>query len=147
MCREDQDVDDVLQETYIAIVRNLPSFRSDASFLTWVYTILRTHRGRSARTARRERGRREVLRQIGDLSPTFSGVDRAVESRQLLAAFGTAMSEIGELDRDVAFLRDVEGLTAAEVSVELGLSVPAVKSRLHRARSALRTHMEPLVAA
>jgi RNA polymerase sigma-70 factor (ECF subfamily) len=66
--------------------------------------------------------------------------------RQLQAALDDAISSLDPMYREVIALRDVEGLSAAEVAEVMGLSVEAVKSRLHRARAAVRERIAPLLA-
>jgi RNA polymerase sigma-70 factor (ECF subfamily) len=137
----DAQYEDVLQETYLAIMRHLSAFRGESAFLTWVYTIARTYRGRYGRRAARERGREESLRSSAAIVSPRADVEQSLAERELAEAIERALADLGELDRTVAVMRDVEGMSAAEVAERTGLTVPAVKTRLHRARVAIRERL------
>jgi len=74
-----------------------------------------------------------------------SGPEEAAVGGQLRATLKRAISSLDPMYREVLVLRDVEGLPAAEVAEILGLTVEAVKSRLHRARVAVRQEIAPLL--
>jgi RNA polymerase sigma-70 factor (ECF subfamily) len=106
---------------------------------------------RRACARRRQRGKRQQpldapayahLRDRPDPSP---GPARRVERRELARRLEGAIAELPESQRAVLVMRDVEGLSAAEVGEALGLGERAVKSRLHRARLALRSRLAPYV--
>lgn len=140
LCRGDESFDDVLQETYLGILRNIGSFRGDSSFLTWVYTVARTYRGRYVRTASRNHARETTAGEV-DVATGAEDVESTVAGSELGDAIAAALEELSELDRKVLVLRDIEGRSAAEVAQALCLTVPAVKTRLHRARVATRRQL------
>ena len=57
VCRDPSRIDDVVQETFVALLRDLPRYRGDAAFTTWAFTIARTHHGRAVRSDIRHRAR------------------------------------------------------------------------------------------
>jgi RNA polymerase sigma-70 factor (ECF subfamily) len=133
MCRNEDDARDVLQETLLAMARNVGDFRGQSSLATWLYTVAR---GSCIKQRQRRQGQPRQL----DLLPVGSVVgdlDRAIDD---------AIAELAPDDREVLLLRDAEGLTAPEVAAVLGLDVPAVRGSLHRARLAVRLRVAPLVA-
>jgi RNA polymerase sigma-70 factor (ECF subfamily) len=148
MCRNADAAEDVVQETLLAAVRALPGFRGDASLSTWLYTIARSfcikQRRRRKSSPVRElslEGDRPVAAALApDSAPR---PDRLVEDHETREALERALAALGPPHREVLVLRDVEGLTAAEVAAVTGLSVEAVKSRLHRARARLRRALAP----
>ena len=151
MCRDPEDAKDVLQETLLAVARNLKDFRGAASVSTWLYTIARSFclkkRRRSKFAPEQEesleaRAPGEEARQIPD--PT-RGADEELAGRQIEAALEQSIGALDPMYREVLILRDVEGLTAPEVAEVMGLTVEAVKSRLHRARLAVREAVAPLL--
>jgi RNA polymerase sigma-70 factor (ECF subfamily) len=149
MCRDTEDAQDVLQETLFAAARTLHGFRSASSVSTWLYAI-----ARSFCIKRRRRGvfAPEVVSLESDAPSARAAPDRALDPEQALAGREVASaleSAIAALDpeyREVLLLRDVEGLSAAEVAEVTGISVAAVKSRLHRARVSVRDRIAPLLA-
>lgn len=152
MCADSEEASEVLQDTLLGIAANIERFRGDSSLLTWAYTIARTHR------ARRRRGR-SVEAKVGHLRVDFaSEMDELVARErqpfeqladdELRSALLVALDRLSQLDREVLVRRDVEGFSAAEVAEQLRLTVPAVKTRLHRARVATRERIrEHAVAA
>ncbi len=139
LCSDPVVLEDVIQETCIAVLRNLGSYRGDASFSTWAYTVARTHHGRAVRSDRRHRARtdRLALSVLGTAAP----LDLA-SSSHLRTRIAHALAELGALDRAVLEHRDVLGFSSAETASALAISVPAVKTRLHRARARVRLALE-----
>ena len=98
-----------------------------------------SHPGASARSTRTRRPRRARL------ADPATGPDEALAGKQVEQALEQAIAALEPMYREVLLLRDVEGLTAPEVAEVLGVSVQAVKSRLHRARLSVRAHVAPLL--
>jgi RNA polymerase sigma-70 factor (ECF subfamily) len=147
MCRDPEDAKDVMQDTLLEAARALRGFRGGASLSTWLFTIARSF---CIKKRRQPVGSpREVvpLESEGTATVASSGTspDRAVEERELGQALEAAIRELDPIYREVLVLRDVEGLTAPEVATVLGIGVDAVKSRLHRARLAVRDRVAPLL--
>jgi RNA polymerase sigma-70 factor (ECF subfamily) len=147
MCGPDDDADDVLQDTYVEIVRHLAGFRGDSSFMTWATAVVRSQLHRHRRRHRRHALRDDAIDSASHSYPTLFGRSEREPELQacadsLRASLLAALDELAELDREVFVLRELEGMTAPEVANTLGLSVPAVKSRLHRARRSLRANLD-----
>lgn len=151
MCRDEEDAKDILQETLLAVARNVKDFRGASSVSTWLYTIARSFCIKKRRRSKfapeqeesleaREPG--EAARQIADPARP---PDETLAGRQIEVALEQAIASLDPMYREVLVLRDVEGLTAPEVGEVMGLSVEAVKSRLHRARVAVRAAVAPLL--
>ena len=148
MCGNVEDAGDVAQESLISMARSVRDFRGDASVSSWLYTIARRFcikkRRRSKFAPAREESLDEpttdVARHLADpgLNP-----ERAATNRELATALTRAIDALEPAQREVLVLRDVEGLSAPEVARVLGMSVEAVKSRLHRARVAVREELAP----
>jgi RNA polymerase sigma-70 factor (ECF subfamily) len=135
------DAEDVTQDVLLQVVRKLDTFRGQAGLSTWLHRVTvnaaLAHRRKQAR--RRERQTDAPLEAF--LTPRAAAPeapeDRLLrrETQQLVER---AIGRLPEIYRDVYVLADVEGLANAEVGGLLGLSLPAVKSRLHRARLMMR---------
>lgn len=148
MCGDPEDARDILQETLLAMARGVGDFRGASSISTWLYTIARNfclkkrrHRPPTAHgtTPRSDTDQNEAA-QIPDPRPN---PEQVTESRQIDAILASAIASLEPTHREVLVLRDVEGLGAADVAEVVGISVQAVKSRLHRARRALREALVP----
>jgi RNA polymerase sigma-70 factor (ECF subfamily) len=149
MCGRAEDAQDVLQETLFAAVRTLAGFRGDASVSTWLYTIARRFclKKRRRRASGPElvslHAEREAARRAADPQ---RDPERRLADEELASALRAAIASLEPGAREVLVLRDVEGLAADEVAAVTGVSVAAVKSRLHRARLAVRRSLEPWLA-
>jgi RNA polymerase sigma-70 factor (ECF subfamily) len=146
---EEEDAKDVLQETLIAAARGIRDFRGASSISTWLYTIARSFCIKRHRTSKFAAGPVESLDElkgeVKHLPDERRGPEEEAVGKQVRSALQDAIGSLEPMYREVLVLRDVEGLSAAEVAEILGLSVEAVKSRLHRARVAVRQQIAPVL--
>jgi RNA polymerase sigma-70 factor (ECF subfamily) len=150
MCRDPEDAKDVLQDTLLAMARSVRDFRGASSISTWLYTIARSFcikkRRRSKFAPDEERSLdTDVAADAKQLADPAKSPDEALAGRRVERALEQAIRSLEPMYREVLLLRDVEGLTAPEVAEVLGVSVQAVKSRLHRARLSVRAQVAPLL--
>lgn len=129
-----QDAEDVLQETFLSVYKGAAGFRGDASPRTWLFRIARNaafHLG--LRTARQQA---EVsLESLGELAGWNADNPEELAARAERAEWlARAMRDLPGEDREILTLRELEGLSGEETAGVLGLSLTAMKSRLHRAR-------------
>lgn len=145
MCGSPEDAGDVLQDTLIAMARTLPRFRGDSSVATWMFAIARSF---CIKKRRRRKGAPAAVEGLRgdepDARPTPEDVALGSERVALLER---AIRALPPASREVLLLRDAEGLSAAEVASVLGVGERAVKSRLHRARRAVRDALSPAAPA
>lgn len=143
--------DDLLQEVFIRLVEKLHTFRQEAKFSTWLYrvamhAILGFLKKQNDYEKRISLAASQAYHGNGNASGfeikdwSYS-VDRILLEREGVEQIDKALSELPEKYRIVFHLRDVEGLSNPEVGKVLELSLPAVKSRLHRARLYLRERL------
>jgi RNA polymerase sigma-70 factor (ECF subfamily) len=147
MCRDPEDAKDVLQDTLFTMARTVRDFRGASSLSTWLYTIARSfcikkRRGGRSVTAAGAAIDEEVAAHVAHPGP---GPEETAESRQIETVLAEAIAGLAPMYREVLVLRDIEGLAAAQVAEVLGISVDAVKSRLHRARLTVRDSLAPLL--
>jgi RNA polymerase sigma-70 factor (ECF subfamily) len=150
MCRDPEDAKDVLQDTLLAMARGVRDFRGASSISTWLYTVARSvcikKRRRSKFAPEAERSLdTDATTEARSLADPARAPDEELAGRQVEHALEQAIAALEPMYREVLLLRDAEGLTAPEVAEVLGLSVQAVKSRLHRARLAVRAEVAPLL--
>jgi RNA polymerase sigma-70 factor (ECF subfamily) len=152
MVASDVDAEDVTQDVLLQVVRKLPTFRGESAFPTWLHRVTinaaLSHRRREA--VRQEHGLVGASLHGGEDGPPDAPPDERTlgpdaeaisqEQRQLIE---DAITALPDAYRIVFVLADVEGLPNAEVAHRLGMSLPAVKSRLHRARLMLRDALAP----
>jgi RNA polymerase sigma-70 factor (ECF subfamily) len=145
MCRNDHDADDVLQDALLLVASRLGEFEGRSTVASWAFALTRSACARKRRGLKNQPPLDDgVARQQAAAGPN---PEQAAVDRELGHALIGALDRLPEDYREVVVLRDMEGLSAAEVADALQISVDAVKSRLHRARSALREQLRPLLEA
>jgi RNA polymerase sigma-70 factor (ECF subfamily) len=152
MLGNDADAEDVTQDVLLQVVRKLDTFRGEAEFPTWLHRVtVNTALGHRAKRARRQEheshdpldkfngdGRHAAPVRPWSVTPDNQAITR--ETHELLEK---AIAGMPDMYRDVYVLADVEGLSNLQISEMLGLSLPAVKSRLHRSRMLMRDALAP----
>ncbi len=132
---DDSEAEDVLQEAYVRAYAHLGQFTGKASFATWL-TKIAVH---EALARLRRRGRLvSVEDQMDAFEAPGRGPEQAAADRELRGVLETALSNLPEAFRATFVLRDIEGLSTAETAACMGIPEETVKTRLHRARAALR---------
>ena len=148
MTRSEADAAEITQDTFLSAYQHLGEFRGESAFGSWVHRI-------AANNALMRLRRQKVLDIVSDeiTGPEFTErgslaelpdsdwskrADDKVLDDELGRAIRVATDALPEGYREVFLLKDVEGLSYEEISEMVGISIPAVKSRLHRARLALR---------
>ncbi len=145
------DAEEVCQDVFLAIVEKIGSFRGEAKLSSWIYRIT----ANAALMKLRKRPKIQEIPLEEELGPAMTEegmiaepvVDWSrlpsdeLERKELMNRLTHAIEQLPPDYRAVCVLRDVEGLSAEEVSEALGLSVAALKSRLHRGRLFLRKQL------
>ncbi len=153
LLNDPRDAEEVVQDVLLTVVRKIHTFKAEAAFSSWLYRIAANA---AYQRLRAKRARPEV--SLEPFLPVFDDEGRHAQrvvdwSHQLddpavagevRAAIERSLSRLPEEYRVVILLHDVEGLPNEEVAAALGLSVAAVKSRVHRARLFLRQELAHL---
>jgi RNA polymerase sigma-70 factor (ECF subfamily) len=143
-----EDAEDVVQDAFLKAFQNLGQFQGQSKFYTWLVRIavnealMRLRRRRPERMVSIDEDVQteedSIPREIADWSPNPEQLYNQGELKEILQK---TIQGLPESFRTVFILRDVEGLSTEETADALGLSVPAVKSRLLRARLQLRERL------
>ncbi len=156
LVKNDDDANDVVQDAFLNVFRKLDTFDGRAKFSSWLYRVV-VNAG--LMRLRKKRRRSEIpLEEFGpqfledghhvSVAPSWDiRGDRVVENNELREKILEAVDQLEEKYQTVFLLREVEDLDLKEIAQILELTVPAVKSRLHRARLFLRATLEPYMAA
>jgi RNA polymerase sigma-70 factor (ECF subfamily) len=134
------DAEDATQEAFLAAWRGWGGFRHQSSPTTWLYRIAVN----SALQRVRRRRPTDYLTDIDDEAPVqdwSASVAELAEQGELRDLLLGGLAQLEPEQRAVLVIRDIDGLSTAEAAEVLDISVPALKSRLHRARAALRQHL------
>jgi RNA polymerase sigma-70 factor (ECF subfamily) len=153
----EQDAEEVVQDALWTAARKIHTFKGESAFGSWLYRI-------TANTAYQKlRGRQSKKHEVPweDLFPTFDELGQHVDpvsdwspkveepalQSELRQVLSTAIDELPEDYRTAFLMHDVEGLSNPEIAETLGISLPAVKSRVHRSRLFLRERLSRYLAA
>jgi RNA polymerase sigma-70 factor (ECF subfamily) len=136
---------DLSQEVFLRVFRTLPGFRGQSTLRTWIYRIVVNQaRNRQRFWRRRHRAQQvsldEHIRDHGELPARGDGgaPDRLLGQKQLAERIRTALDRLPFDQKTALVLREIDGLSYEEIGFSLGIAVGTVKSRLARAREALR---------
>ncbi len=145
ICRDRDKAEHIMQETFYSMVKNLHQFDGNSKLSTWLYRILSNH---CLMMARKEKSRSFVSINNDDelyedvYTADWSRIpNKSVENTELKRILDESIDKLSPDYRIVFLLRDVEGLSTEETAEMTELSIPAVKSRLHRARAFLRKEL------
>ncbi len=134
--RTDADAEDVLQKTFVAAWRSASTFAGEHSARAWLMTIVRHASIRNGRLRAGQPTTQEGLDVLGAEAGFATDEDPELLLQRLeeRAVLERALQSLALEDREVLVLRELEGLSGEEVAAALALSLPGMKSRLHRAR-------------
>jgi RNA polymerase sigma-70 factor, ECF subfamily len=146
-----QDAEEVVQDAFWTVVRKIDTFRGDSAFGSWLHRVVANA---ACQKLRGRRGRR-AGRSLDEMLPFFdehgghgapvidwaARVDDPSLQTDLRMVLTSAIAQLPADHRTALVLHDVEGLSNAEIAGALSLSLPNVKSRVHRARLFLRKRL------
>ena len=147
-----EEAEDVAQDVFVTVFQSASSFRGDSKFSTWLYRVTVNHcknrlkylkrRGRHMGRPLDELAEHELARGSGETQPGFHAniprPDDLAAGRQLEKLIQREMAAMDADHRLLLVLRDIQGLSYQEMADVTGLNVGTIKSRLHRARLALK---------
>jgi RNA polymerase sigma-70 factor (ECF subfamily) len=135
---------DLSQEVFLRVFRTIARFRGQSSLRTWIYRIA-VNQARNRRRFWRRRHRSDqvsldahVAMHGDSLSGGDAGPDRVLAQKELAERLKSALDRLPFEQRTVIVLREIDGLSYEEMAYSLGVAVGTIKSRLTRARQALR---------
>ena len=145
-----EEAEDLAQEVFITVLKSIDSFRGEAKFSTWLYRIAANHtknrmkylNRRAYKTTSEYDEAAERSAQRGEALPRAHNPESAMAGAQIDRVVQGAIAELDEDHRELVVLRDMEELSYEEIVSITGLNEGTVKSRLHRARTALKEIMQ-----
>ncbi len=152
MLRDQSEIEDVMQETFIKAYRALPQFRGESAFYTWLYRIaINTARNWMASQGRRPSS--PNLNQSED-GETFDEIDNLTDnntpesilaSQEIANSVNQTIQELPSELRTAIVLREIEGLSYEEIAQSMNCPIGTVRSRIFRAREAIAAKLKPLM--
>jgi RNA polymerase sigma-70 factor (ECF subfamily) len=139
---------DLSQEVFLRVFRTINGFRGQSALKTWIYRIVINQARNRQRFWRRRRRSDQVsldqhVAEHGDLTQPGDGTSphRALARKELASRLWSALNDLPFDQRTVIVLREIDGLSYEDIAFSLGVAVGTVKSRLTRARQALRVQL------
>lgn len=129
------DVEDAVQESMLLVSRKIGGLRALEAYASWLFRIVKRECNRL------KRGTRYVLMEPSDLEEIDG--PHAPAPNGLVHDVAAALAALPQHYREIILMRDLEGLTTAEIAETLSLHPEAAKARLHRARSLARQYLSP----
>ena len=136
---------EVAQEVFLSAFKSIQQFRGDANFSTWLYRIAFNHASTRRKTLQLGQQRHVPLdgtELIGDKG-SFTDPEQTAEKREIQQRVQQALNRLHKDDAAIIVLRDLQDAPYEEVAQTLDIPVGTVKSRLHRARLALKELLSP----
>ena len=134
------EAEDIAQEVFVTVFKSIDSFRGESKFLTWLLRIAANH----SKNRIKYLARRPTTAEAPDSASPHGGPDALLEAAETETLMQEAIASLDEDHRLLVVLRDIEELSYEEICEITGLPDGTVKSRLHRARMALKERVEGL---
>lgn len=150
LTRNQQDAEEVLHDAFVSVYRKLDLFEGKSAFSSWLYRItvnaalMKLRRRKLNYTISMEEVSQEIRESWKCEKSEKDAPDKMTLRGELHNGLESAIVKLPDDYRAVFILRDVDGLSNREVGSILSISIPAVKSRLHRARLMLRRRLQKM---
>lgn len=152
MVRDQSEIEDIVQDTFIKAYRALPNFRGDSAFYTWLYRI-------GINTAKNylvSMGRRPTVStgveiedaenfEDGDELRTMETPESSMMTKQIAQTVNDTVASLPEELRTAITLREIEGLSYEEIATIMNCPIGTVRSRIFRARDTISLKLKPLL--
>jgi RNA polymerase sigma-70 factor (ECF subfamily) len=132
---------EVSQEVFLSAYRAIGQFRGDANFSTWLYRIALNHTSTRRKTLIRRQQRNVAIEDTEPVRDLQPGPAETMEKKEIRERVQRALNSLEQDDATVILLRDLQDIPYEEVARLLEIPVGTVKSRLHRARQALKSQL------
>jgi len=142
LCRRPEDAEDVLQETFVEIMKSIHRFRGEGSFAGWIRKVAASKALMRLRQARCRESEEFAEDDPPGMPATAASASRAARVGDVRVDLETALARLPERTRAVVWLHDVEGYTHEEIAGMMGMTPSFSKSQLARAHARLRAWLE-----
>lgn len=152
MIRDQTEIEDVVQESFIKAYRALPNFRGDSAFYTWLYRIgINTAKNYLVSMGRRPTVSTDIEIEdaenfdSGDELRTTETPESSMMTKQIAQTVNDTVAALPEELRTAITLREIEGLSYEEIATIMGCPIGTVRSRIFRARETIALKLRPLL--
>lgn len=147
LTKNQEDAEEVLQDVFVTVFRKIDGFQGKSSFSSWLYRItvnasfMKLRKRKQDQSVAIEDMPPQIQKSLAVPRNLHQEADAVTMRHQVTEVLEDAIGRLPDDYRPVFILRDIDGMTSREVSKILNLTVPAVKSRLHRSRMMLRRRL------
>lgn len=138
LCESPQDAEDAAQEALVTLHQQVGTLRAAAALSSWLFRVVRNE---CIQRARRGQRPRQILDRLPPVPASAAGAESVALAHDQTKRLVAAIAALPDDQRAVLVLRDLQGHSGGVTAAALGLTKPAMKSRLHRARAALRAEL------
>ena len=150
--KDEHEVNDVVQESFIKAYRALPNFRGDSAFYTWLYRIsintaknfLSNNNKRPIMSSEITNGDGEVMDVVEQVADNLTP-EAELMNKQILQTVESAVAKLPEDLRRAITLREMDGLSYEEIAEVMQCPIGTVRSRIFRAREVIAADLRPLL--
>jgi RNA polymerase sigma-70 factor (ECF subfamily) len=149
--RNQSDVPDVVQESFIKAYRALPNFRGESAFYTWLYRIaINTAKNHLVAQSRKSPANSIDVQDAEDYGASewlkeYATPEREALATELETTINQAMGDLPSDLREAITLREIEGLSYEDIAAVMDCPIGTVRSRIFRAREAIDSKLEPIL--
>lgn len=150
--KDEHEVNDVVQESFIKAYRALPSFRGESAFYTWLYRIsINTAKNFLANSNKRPITSSDIANSDGEVLDVAEQIaddltpEAELMNRQILETVESAVAKLPEDLRRAITLREIDGLSYEEIASVMECPIGTVRSRIFRAREVIAADLRPLL--
>jgi RNA polymerase sigma-70 factor (ECF subfamily) len=152
LIRDQNEIEDVSQESFIKAYRALPSFRGESAFYTWLYRIaINTAKNHLSTLGRRPQLLADYEDEEGESLdaaaqiPDYHTPETELSNRQIVSTVNAVVDELPSELRTAITLREMEGLSYEDIAAVMNCPIGTVRSRIFRAREAIAGKLRPLL--
>ena len=134
---------EVTQEVFLSAYKSINQFRGHANFSTWLYRIAFNHASTRRKNLKVSQQRYVSLEDVEIVGESPNDPAKSAEQKEIQERVQQALNTLDKEEATVILLRDLQDVPYDEVAAILGIPIGTVKSRLHRARQALKARLSP----
>lgn len=148
--RDEWDAEEVVQDVFWTVHRKIDLFREDAALWSWMYRIavnaskMRVRKYKRAAIPMEDELLHDICSKADGQERAFARPDQQLMCKQIMGQVERYLDDVSEVNRQLYIDMEIDGLSKEEVAAQLDLTVPAVKTRLHRIRVGLREQLSDL---
>jgi RNA polymerase sigma-70 factor (ECF subfamily) len=135
---------EIAQEAFLSAFKSIGQFRGEASFSTWLFRIALNHATNRRKTLTNRQRHTVPLDQTEPVDHRFPDPAKFAESRQTRSLVQEALNKLSPEHCEIVVLIDMQGVSYEDAADAIGIKIETVKTRLHRARQALKAQLAPV---